>query len=454
LFAIVDIETTGGSGSNSRITEIAVIIHDGLSVVEKFSTLINPEMKIPYYISRLTGITDQMVTGAPKFYEIAKKLIELMRDKIFIAHNVGFDYGFIRQEYKSLGYDFNLAKICTVQLSRKLLPGKRSYSLGKLCDELNIPNNARHRAEGDALATTALFELLLKVKNGHPQYKTFAVEQLTRNISFKAGNALIAKLPEETGVYYFYDAQGTLIYIGKSKNIRQRALSHFRNSSSKKSVNLMNSIAETDCKVTGSELVALLLESHEIKTHKPLFNRAKRRSTFSHGIEVFEDLHGYKNFRLVKNTAQSNPIVSFTTQEGAKQYLHDLLTEFTLCQKLCGLYASEGSCFNYQLKACNGACIQDETADVYNKRAQKAIAASGLNNKSFFIIDTGRKPEESALVYVENGKYRGFGYIDNTESISDPELLKNYITAYPDNRDAQQLIKYFVGQKRGRIVHF
>ncbi len=454
LFAIVDIETTGGSAANSRITEIAVIIHDGLSVVEKFSTLINPEVTIPYHISRLTGITDQMVADAPKFYEMAKKLIELMKGKIFIAHNVGFDYGFIKQEYKNLGYDFKMEKLCTVQLSRKLLPGKSSYSLGKLCDELNINNNARHRTEGDALATTKLFELLLKAKNEHPQYKTFGIEQLTRKISFKTSNILIDKLPEETGVYYFYDAKGTIIYIGKSKNIKQRALSHFRNSSSKKGVNLMNSIVDVDYKVTGNELIALLLESHEIKTHKPIFNHAKRRSAFSHGIELFYDMQGYENLKLIKNVEGTIPVLSFTTQEGAKQYLYDLLREYSLCQKLTGLYHSDGACFGFQVKACHGACIQQEPADLYNKRVQKAIVASGLGNRSFFIVDSGRNAEESSFVQVEDGKYIGFGYIDNSENISDPQALKSYITTYPDNRDARQVIKNYLGEKKRRLIPY
>jgi DNA polymerase III subunit epsilon len=178
MFAIVDIETTGGSAFSSKITEVAVVVHDGLTVIEKFSTLINPETKIPYFITNLTGINNEMVAKAPKFYEIAKPLIALLQNNIFVAHNVNFDYSFIKQEYKMLGYDLELPKLCTVQLSRKLIPGKKSYSLGKLCAELNIGNNARHRAMGDAMATAELFELLLKAKSDHPKYKNMGIDQL------------------------------------------------------------------------------------------------------------------------------------------------------------------------------------------------------------------------------------------------------------------------------------
>lgn len=454
MFAIIDIETTGGSYTASRITEIAVIIHDGLSVVDKFTTLINPEVKIPYHITRLTGISNEMVANAPKFYDIAKQLIEFTKDKIFVAHNVGFDYGFIREEYKSLGYDFSLPKLCTVQLSRKLLPGKRSYSLGNLCEELNIGNKARHRAEGDAIATTELFELLLRVKNEHPQYKNFGIEQLTRKVPFAKSNALIEKLPEETGVYYFYNDKGDIIYIGKSNNMRQRALSHFRNSTSKKAINLMNSIVNVDFTVTGSELVALLLESHEIKTHKPLFNHAKRRSAFNYGIETFDDLNGYKNLRLIKVTNESSPIASFATHDAAKDYLYELVNEYTLCQKLSGLYDSQAACFNYQLKQCNGACINKEPAETYNQRVLQAIESAGLNSRSFFMFDKGRTANENSIVQVRNGKYIGFGYIDKSESVTDIETLEGYITKYPDNRDAQQIIKSFYANKKIRKVKY
>jgi len=171
MFAIIDIETCGGKFKypNGRITEICVLIHDGLSVVDKFSTLINPECNIAPLYTNITGITNDMVKHAPKFHEIAKTIHQITENRTFVAHNVSFDYNFIQAEFASLGFNYERKKLCTVKLSRKLLPGKKSYSLGKLCESLGIPNNARHRAEGDAVATAQLFDLLMQ-KNTDLKY--------------------------------------------------------------------------------------------------------------------------------------------------------------------------------------------------------------------------------------------------------------------------------------------
>lgn len=161
MYAIVDIETTSGSPKSGKITEIAIFIYNGSEITDSFVSLINPECDIPYYITNITGINNQMVANAPKFYEIAKKVVEITANKIFVAHNVSFDYNFIRNEFKQLGYDFKRKTMCTVELSRKYIPGHRSYSLGNICGELGIEINGRHRAAGDALATVKLLELIL-----------------------------------------------------------------------------------------------------------------------------------------------------------------------------------------------------------------------------------------------------------------------------------------------------
>lgn len=164
LYAIIDIETTGQSASKGKITEIAIFIHNGFQITDSFSSLINPECYIPGFITELTGISNEMVRSAPKFYEIARQVVEMTQDKIFVAHNASFDYRFIQEEFKRLGYDYQRKTMCTVRMGRKFLPGYRSYSLGKICDELGISINGRHRAAGDALATTKLFEIIMERK--------------------------------------------------------------------------------------------------------------------------------------------------------------------------------------------------------------------------------------------------------------------------------------------------
>ncbi len=257
-FAIIDVETTGLHAAREKITEIAVLLHDGFQLIEEFSTLINPERKIPYRITQLTGINDQMVAGAPKFYEVARQIVELTEGAIIVGHNVNFDYSFLRSEFKSLGYDFQRKTLDTIKLSRKLIPGQPSYGLGKLCQALNITNSNRHRAAGDATATARLFEMLYTIDN-EPENISL------RGVHASLNKSIIENLPEAHGVYYFYDSAGKLIYVGKSINIKSRVLQHLNNNSTRKAVEMKNNIADVDFKLTGNELISLLLESDEIK---------------------------------------------------------------------------------------------------------------------------------------------------------------------------------------------
>jgi len=179
MFAIIDVETTGTVYKYGKLTEVAIFLHNGNNITGSFQTLINPEMDIPYSVTKLTGITNEMVADAPKFYEVARKIVELTAGRVFVAHNVNFDYKFIKEEFKRLGYNFSRKTLCTVKLARKILPGYPSYSLGKLCEALDIGINGRHRAGGDAYATVQLFELMLDKLRENPvlslesQYRLF-----------------------------------------------------------------------------------------------------------------------------------------------------------------------------------------------------------------------------------------------------------------------------------------
>ncbi len=266
MYAIVDIETTGRSAQGQKVTEIAILIHDGTKVVDEYQSLVNPETSIPYSITQLTGIFDEMVANSPKFYEIAKKVFEMTEGHIFVAHNASFDYGVLRGEFASLGADFKRETMCTVKLSRQLFPGFRSYSLGNLCNDLNIQIENRHRAYGDAKATTLLLDLLLE------KSREYGEEKLTANTSVRAAKMpplldieVFKSLPQETGVYYFYNEKGDIIYVGKANNIRQRVLSHF-NDKSLKERTMFEMIADIKYELTGSEFLALLYESAEIKS--------------------------------------------------------------------------------------------------------------------------------------------------------------------------------------------
>jgi DNA polymerase-3 subunit epsilon len=443
-YAIVDIETTGGSTKASKITEIAIYKHDGFQVVDSFVQLINPEMPIPEFIARLTGIHDKMVENAPKFYEIAKHIIEFTEDCVFVAHNVGFDYGVLRHEFKLLGYDYRRPHLCTVRASRYVIPGHDSYSLGKLTRALGIEIKGRHRAGGDALATAQLFTML--VAKDEKGLHTFIQEEvnpkiLHPNLDLDA----LEEIPNKAGVYKFYNEVNQLIYIGKSKHIRKRVDQHLKNTKTIKGATMRQEIARIEFKLTGSELIALLYESELIKVHKPIYNRMLRRSSFSYGLFTIESEGGYKHLivdRLSKNSGM--PLTTFTTKKEASDYLYLLSEKHQLCQKLCGLEKSNGSCFGYQVKKCHGACVQVETAESYNERIADIEQSLTFDQEHFYLIEPGRDKREKSIVWIENGSYKGFGYVPFYLLKNHPKSWSKFVDLRPEDRDARTILRYYL----------
>lgn len=441
MYAIVDVETTGLSPAGEKITEIAIYIHDGKQIVEEFLSLVNPEKKIPYRIVQMTGINDHLVQDAPRFCEIAKKVVEITEDKILVGHNVRFDYNFIRSEFKSLGYEFQRNTLDTVKLSRKLIPGRRAYGLGKLCKDLGIENPSRHRAAGDALATTRLFEMLLSIDE-HPE------EVKLNGYSSGVSKSLVNDLPKDAGVYYFYNNKKDLIYVGKSINIHDRVLSHLNNNLHKKAVEMRSEIADVQYELTGSELVALLLESSEIKKHQPIYNRQQRRTFFNYGLYSFEDANGYHNLKVMRIVDELTPIFTYGSSQEGKEHLFRLTEVYQLCQKLCGLYETSGACFHHQIKQCNGACIGKELSVIYNAKVDEALENYHFEHQNFFIIDKGRNAEERSVVKVEHGKYLGFGYVEINQAIGELEPLHDCIVTYRDNREVRQIINSYIRRNK------
>ena len=449
MYAIVDLETTGGLSAVDRITEIAIFIHDGYSIVDEFTSLINPEREIPSFVSRLTGITDEMVAVAPKFYEVAKRIIEMTEECVIVAHNASFDYNFLKHEFKMLGFDYRKNSLCTVQLSRVILPGMKSYSLGKLCNEIGIELSSRHRAFGDARATVTLFEKLLKNGTNGIFEEYLSLDLYSAKHHPNISPETIESLKEETGIYYFHDQNGEIIYIGKSKNIRTRVMSHFTGNTTRKARKLKNAIADISFECTGSELVALLKEEAEIKKHQPFFNSALKRGEFRYGIYAIQNKDGY--FKLMikdKRAMQEEPALYVYSKNRGLKLLEQVLEKFRLCQKLCGLYDSRDSCFNYMVNLCNGACIGEEDVDDYNNRVEQALAYLKGQGQNYFIVDKGRHSNEKTVVQVENGRYKGFGYLDLEESYVNTSALKQVIKPTRDNKDTLQIITTYLRKKK------
>ncbi|GGK53236.1 MULTISPECIES: exonuclease domain-containing protein [Flavobacteriaceae] len=451
MYAIVDIETTGHS---SKITEISIFIFNGKKIIDEYTTLVNPECVIPPFITNLTGITNAMVGGAPKFYEIAKKVQEITEDCIFVAHNVNFDYNIINKEFKDLGFEFKRKKLCTIRLSRKLIPGLKSYSLGALCNSQNIVIKDRHRAKGDAEATTILFEKLLKLDTSLLTINSFLKprsRQATLPPMLPKEN--IDNLSEKAGVYYFKNIKNEIIYVGKANNIKQRVVSHFYDKS-KKEVKMCLEIATITFKETGSELVALLLESSEIKKIYPKYNRAQRRSNEIIGLFSYEDRNGVLHLAYNRLKLISNPLLKFYNLTECRLFLEKLCETYKLCPKYCHLQTNVATCFHYQIKQCKGICKDEEAAKSYNKRVLEAIESVKYKTENFIIKVAGRTENENAYILILNGIYKGYGYADKTEQLENVDDYNKIITSQKDNNDIKRILNYYIKNNTDTIYNF
>ena len=450
MYAIVDIETTGGKYNEEGITEIAIYRFDGHKVVDQFISLVNPERPIQAFVVGLTGINNDMLRNAPKFYEVAKRIIEITQDCIIVAHNAQFDYRILSLEFDRLGYNFDRKSLCTVALSQELLPGHASYSLGKLVRALGIPITDRHRASGDAMATVKLFKLLLAKDTEKIIIKASVRAHPKRVIDTKLKN-IIAEMPSECGVYYMHNVNGSIIYIGKSKNIKKRITQHFTGDQ-RKSKKIQNDVVAVTYEKTGSELIALLKENEEIKRNKPIFNRALRRTKYKIQLTHFLDDDGYINFKLEKADGRKKGITTFSSIAAAKSHLERITETYTLCQNKTGLTSSKGNCFAYTIKKCEGACITKESPEVYNKRAANFIKKYSYENKSMLIIDRGREVDERSVVLIEDGVFMGIGFYNLNFQLNTIDILKSIITKMDNNRDAQHIIQSYLRIKKVKKV--
>ena len=439
IYAILDIETTGGQFNEEGITEIAIYKFDGREVVDQFISLVNPEIPIQPFVVKLTGINNAMLRSAPKFFEVAKRIIEITSDCIIVAHNASFDYRILRTEFKRLGYDFQAKTLCTVELSKKLIPEQPSYSLGKLVRALGIPMADRHRASGDAMATTKLFKMLLEKDVEKQILNDFIKHEIQKGIAPKLLD-IIEKLPSKTGVYYIHNEKGNLIYIGKSRNIKKRINQHFTGTSTK-SKKIQREVFTVTYEETGSELIALLKESEAIKINKPIFNRAQRKSIFEWALYTEKDNNGYLNLRLQKADGRKKEITSFTTLQEGKNALFRITEKYQLCQKLTGLYQTNSECFQYKIKECDGACIGKITYKEYNIRVANFIADNSFENQNMILIDRGRTLNERAAILIENGIYRGYTFYELNYQITNIDVLKTILIPMQHNRDAKTIIQ-------------
>ncbi len=447
MYAIVDIETTGSNAGYNSITEVAIYIHDGEKIIDQWQSLINPKREIPPFIVQMTGITNDMVQKAPTFSELAQEIHSLLHDKIFVAHNAGFDYSFIKSHLAENGYELQTKKICTVRLSRKIFPGYRSYSLGRLCESLGVIIENRHRAQGDAFATATIFSML--IKNDRENHIETALKRTSKeqHLPPNLDKNVLENLPATCGVYYFHDNFGRVIYVGKAKNIRSRVYGHFTYADYHgKENDLRNSVYSITYELTGNELIALLLESEEIKRKFPKFNNAQKLWDRNYCIFKYMDQKGYIHLAIERYNIKKEILKVFPDILSARNYMNALLHTFQLCAKYCHLQKVLKTCYNYDLGICLGACIDLESIDCYNARVNKAINSFKNEAHTYFIIDRGRNETESSVIYIEKGHYLGYGFYSNDYYNGDPELLKDTIKWRPDTPDVQRILTGWVSK--------
>lgn len=427
MFAIVDIETTGGNFHKDRIIEIAVVIHDGHKIVDEYTTLVNPGQHIIPFIVNLTGINNEMVRHAPDFSAVAEKIYEITHDKIFVAHNAKFDYGFLKAEFRRANLNFRCKQLCTVEMSRKVFPGMRSYSLGNLCHDLNISINGRHRAYGDAAATASLLEKMLlsdsKVVLQSIQADEFETIQLPPDIT----REVLEHLPDETGVYYLHDVNGKVLFVGKAKNIRTQVPLHFKQDQKDlRMKELADRTSSITYELSGNELMAGIMEAAELRKLSPEFNPIQRRPRYKYGLYFHEDEDGYLFPRVLPLKEQELALQKFTHQLRAERMVEQVLKRA-------------------QLQSHHRKTFQSH---VYNQKLMQAISGLVYPHPNCLIIDQGRSGQELTCIWIHNYEYRGFTFFDPEYTGQDTERILERVRKSDETPDLKRQIQQYIRKKR------
>jgi len=431
MYAIVDIETTGGYAAANDITEVAIVLHDGTGVTETYQTLVKPSVSIPYFIQTLTGINPALVENAPSFGQVASTIFETLEGRVFVAHNVNFDYSFLRHHLAACGFELDLRKLCTVRLCRKVFPALPSYSLGNLCRHFEIPIQNRHRAGGDAIATAKLFDHVLQ-NNGELHIR----EMLKKNSREQClpphlPKDQIEQLPYTPGVYYFHNEKGKVIYVGKAKNIRYRVSSHFtHNGAGRQRQEFLRNIHSITYQNCGTELMAYILENIEIRKHWPRFNSSLKGYTPAFGLYMYEDLNGYQRLIIEKKNINLKPLYTFNTLLEGNRLLNDLSNMFSL------------------------TLHTGEDVREYNRRIFEAVEYLEKMLPTFAVVDDRYDAEGRSCILIEKGRFYGMGYMPGDVEVYSADELKHYLQPYPENDYIRGLIYQYVQKRPEKKVVF
>lgn len=438
--AFVDIETTGMRSAYDRIIEIGILRVEDNELVQTFQSLINPQTHIPKEITSLTGITGKDLENAPTFRAIKDEIIEILADCTFVAHNVRFDYGFLKHELMRENITYNAKHFCTVRLSRLLYPSWPRHNLDALIQQCNIQCTSRHRAFDDAQVLFAFYNHIQKTLSPEQVAEAIARTMKKPSLPIKLPFEELEKLPDKPGVYIFYGApdQATKknivpLYVGKSINIRNRVLSHFSaDIASPTEMRISQQIESIETVVTAGELGALFLESQMIKEMLPLYNK---RSRIKHELIALRsklNASGYQECYLEPITTISkdgleNFLGFFRSRKQAKSFLATIAKEYTLCEKILGLEKTSTACFAYRLGRCKGACINAEKPEIYNIRFDMSLNGTKILHwpfKGAIKIHEDALDGKKEYFIIDNWCYLGNVAVDTEGNIND-HLLKD-----------------------------
>jgi len=450
MYAVVDVETTGGKYNEEGITEIAIYKFDGNEIVDQFISLINPERPIQPFVVNLTGINENMLRNAPKFYEVAKRVIEITEDCTLVAHNASFDYRMLCTEFNRLGFVYERPSLCTVALAKKLIPEQASYKLGRLVRALGIPLSDRHRAAGDARATVKLLKLLLDKdleKNILKQVlRTKEHDQVARKFLH-----LVEQVKPATGVYYLHNQKGDVIYIGKSTNMRKRVNQHFTGKS-RKALKIQLETHSVSTEETGSELIALLKEVDEIQLHKPKHNRMHKNDNIRFGLEEGVTMSGYRFLRIAHAQDGIDYVTTFKNLNNARKTLYFFAQKYTLCLKLVGLESPKEACSHVEINQCMEACMDKEKTEQYNERVQQCINRLRFPSPNLLVIDKGRTHDERSVILIQDDQYKGFAFVSLNYQVTNVDMINTLITPMKNSRAARHIIQQFIRKNKVKEI--
>lgn len=439
MYAIIDIETTGGQFNKEGITEIAIYKFDGVEIVDQFISLINPEIPIQPFVVKLTGINNAMLRQAPKFFEVAKRIIEITEGCIIVAHNASFDYRILKLEFDRLGYAFQKPTLCTVEMSKILLPDAKAYSLGKLVRSLGIPIADRHRASGDAFATLKLFKLLLDKDIDKRIVKQQIKNELHQGISPKLFD-ILENVPSSVGVFYVHNSKGNIIFIGKSNNIRKK-LNQIFTADTKTAKRIQKEVYTVTFEETGNELIALLKEREELLHNKPVLNTTQRKSPFLWSVYIEKLESGYLTLKIHKSDGRKNAVQSFKNQKSALHYINNLYTQNEIIEEVQNsLFSSD--VFKYP-------------TTLHNQLFETLMEAERLRWQHLVIVLKGRNLKEKSAVVIENGVFKGYCFYDLNYQIHTSEVLNKLLIPLINTKDALNMIKHYLYAKKDyKIIAF